>query len=666
MVAHLQLGLLLQQLGAPLPDKEGSRVGVYLTNALTGWNPDTKHPDLPFRELADERDRAGQVKQSQPILVILGNPPYNGYAGVTPSAEERELSDAYRTTKKAPAPQGQGLNDLYVRFFRMAERRIVEQTGKGVVCFISNYSWLDGLSFTGMRERYLEVFDKIWIDNLHGDRYRTGKLTPEGEPDPSIFSTESNREGIQVGTAIGLLVRRAQETTSPFVGYRNFWGREKLAALAHQSRVDAATFVEHNPDLSLGLALRPLASETIYFTWPGLNQILLTSCPGVQTKRDDLLVDIDRSRLESRMRAYFSPDVPDVEMAQICPSAIVTTNRDFDLTSTRRALQKRGYLPEYLVRYCYKPFDVRWIYWEPEGDLLGRKSPEFHPQVGNGNWWLEARQKQPKDVFDRGLVTRQLADNLGNGFSTFFPLQTKGDSTANGLFRSEEWRGNLTPPGRAYLGVLESASLVVFDHCVATLHGPRYRTENAGALRQDWPRIPLPASRDLLERSAALGAELRQLLDPEEPVTSAPQSGYPNRFKELGALTAAAGGQLDPSAGDLALNVGWGHAGKGGVTMPGRGRLTEHEDTVDVWLNDRAYWTNIPNPVWEYTLGGYQVIKKWLSYRERPLLGRDLTIEDARYVSEMVRRIAAILSMGRALDASYEAVKANVWEWREG
>ena len=87
----------------------------------------------------------------------------------------------------------------------MAERRIIEGAeGKGVVCFISNYSWLDGLSFTGMRERYLEVFDKIWIDCLNGDKCETGKLTPDGRPDPSVFSTEHNREGIQVGTAVSV------------------------------------------------------------------------------------------------------------------------------------------------------------------------------------------------------------------------------------------------------------------------------------------------------------------------------------------------------------------------------------------------------------------------------------------------------------------------------
>ena len=187
VVAHLQVGLTMQALDAPLSDAGAERAGVFLTNALTGWEPHVQKP-LPFPELEEERDRAERVKQDTPVLVILGNPPYNWFAGMAVD-EERELSQAYRTTKRVRRPEGQGLNDLYVRFFRMAERRIAEKTGRGVVCFISNYSWLDGLSFTGMRERYLEAFDAIRIDCLNGDKYKTGKTTPDGSPDPSIFST---------------------------------------------------------------------------------------------------------------------------------------------------------------------------------------------------------------------------------------------------------------------------------------------------------------------------------------------------------------------------------------------------------------------------------------------------------------------------------------------
>ena len=182
VVAHLQVGLTMQALDAPLSDDGNERAGVFLTNALTGWEPRTQKP-LPFPELEEERDRAERVKQDTPVLVILGNPPYNGFAGMAVD-EERELSEAYRTVREVRKPEGQGLNDLYVRFFRMAERRITEKTGRGVVCFISNYSWLDGLSFTGMRERYLEAFDAIRIDCLNGDKYKTGKTTPDGRSRP--------------------------------------------------------------------------------------------------------------------------------------------------------------------------------------------------------------------------------------------------------------------------------------------------------------------------------------------------------------------------------------------------------------------------------------------------------------------------------------------------
>ena len=237
VISHLQVGLAMEDLGAAF--ERGERANVYLTNALTGWEPtaDEKQRAV-FPEMAAERDRANTVKQEQRILVILGNPPYNGFAGMAVD-EERDLSIAYRETKRVRSPEGQGLNDPYVRFFRMAERRIVENTGRGVVCFISNYSWMDKPSFTGMRERYLDAFDTIRIDCLNGDKYKTGKLTPDGSPDPSIFSTKGDPVGIQVGTAITTLVRKANHSPAETVGLRHLWGRGKLADLAPICRNNA-------------------------------------------------------------------------------------------------------------------------------------------------------------------------------------------------------------------------------------------------------------------------------------------------------------------------------------------------------------------------------------------------------------------------------------------
>ena len=191
VVAHLQVGLTMQNLDAPLAADGSERAGVFLTNALTGWEPHMNKP-LPFPELEEERDRADRVKQDTPILVILGNPPYNGFAGMAVE-EEQQMLEAYRTPRRVMMPDKRGLHDLYVRFFRVAERRIAENTGRGVVCFISNYSWLDGLSFAGMRERLIEAFDGIWIDNLHGDRIISEYAQMEGPVRRSSRSKANHR-----------------------------------------------------------------------------------------------------------------------------------------------------------------------------------------------------------------------------------------------------------------------------------------------------------------------------------------------------------------------------------------------------------------------------------------------------------------------------------------
>jgi len=286
VVSHLQIGTLLQTLGAPL-EGDDERAGVYLTNALTGWEP-PKEPKttLPFIELEQERDAAEQVKREKPILVILGNPPYNGFAGMA-VAEERDLSTAYRVTKRVAAPQGQGLNDLFVRFFRMAERRIVEATGEGVVCFISNYAWLDGLSFTGMRERYLEAFDRVWVDNLHGDR-RISEYAPDGRTSETVFAMQGSSPGIKVGTAITLMVSKKNRSADGCVlRYRDFDDARADArrAALEQSATDrsvGSAYREVEPELALGLPFKPRAVATAYLTWPKLTEVFPTYFPGVR------------------------------------------------------------------------------------------------------------------------------------------------------------------------------------------------------------------------------------------------------------------------------------------------------------------------------------------------------------------------------------------------
>ncbi len=210
-------------------------------------------------------------------------------------------------------------------------------------------------------------------------------------------------------------------------------------------------------------------------------------------------------------------------------------------------------------------------------------------------------------------------------------------------------------------------------HALAIGYSPAYLDENADGIRQDWPHIPLPDTKELLLASAELGKQIAALLDIERQVTGVTSGKIREELMAIAVVSRTGGGTLDPARGEIALTAGWGHAGKGGVTMPGKGKLETRAEpelpsalgakTHDVYLNGIAYWKNVPEKVWDYTIGGYQVMKKWLSYRGRSMLGRDLTMEEAEYVTEMARRIAAILLMSEALDKNYRACKDNPYAW---
>ena len=448
VVAHLQVGLTMQDLDAPLADDRNERAGVFLTNALTGWEPKTTKP-LPFPELEEERDRAERVKRDTPILVILGNPPYNGFAGMAVD-EERELSDAYRTTRQVRRPEGQGLNDLYVRFFRMAERRIAK-TGRGVVCFISNYSWLDGLSFTGMRERYLEVFDAVRIDCLNGDKYKTGKVAPDGSPDPSIFSTEGDPVGIQVGTAITTLVRKADLVPAGEVGFRHLWGQTKRAKLLQTAEAPPDTlYNDVAPVLPLGLPFTQTAVNKDWFDWPALPDLFPVSFPGVKTSRDGFLVDTDLDRLRARVDDYFNNDLSHEEIARRYPGVMKTTAR-FDARNVRNALLSRGGPDEAgFVRFAYRPFDTRWLYWEAETKLLDEKRADYKPHVFGGNLWIGSSKREIQTDFTHGTVVHDLT-NWKYGFwgVHLFPAWLLVGGL--GSNRANERHANLTATAQRYL-----------------------------------------------------------------------------------------------------------------------------------------------------------------------------------------------------------------------
>jgi len=208
-------------------------------------------------------------------------------------------------------------------------------------------------------------------------------------------------------------------------------------------------------------------------------------------------------------------------------------------------------------------------------------------------------------------------------------------------------------------------------HVLAVGYAREYLAENGDAVRLYWPRIPLPDSKEALIASAELGKQIAALLDTENEIEGVTCGSIRPELREIGVVSVLGARSINPDTNDLAITAGWGHAGKDGVTMPGKGKLEARlresdglgEKTFDVFLNDKVYWKNIPARVWDYHIGGYQVIKKWLSYREKPLLGRSLTPDEAFEVTKIARRIAAIVLLEPELDANYEKVKASCYAW---
>lgn len=725
VVAHLQLSLLLEGLGAlaqkPLyPEEENyERPSVYLTNALTGWEaPKGQQRYAPLPDVTDEIRLAGKVKRETPILVVLGNPPYNAFAGVSPR-EEQGLVEVYK--KGLISKWGIkkfNLDDLYVRFFRMAERRIAEMTGQGVVCYISNFSYLGNPSFVVMRERFVSEFDKLWFDCLNGDSRETGKLTPNGKPDPSIFSTEHNREGIRVGTAIGLMVRKAERDPAPTVRFRHFWGvrkREELVESLDSPGFDSQ-YEEIFPEQHNRFSFRRLKVNAQYMAWPKLTELCgVDPINGLMEKRGGALIDIERSRLEHRMRRYHDPGT-DWDAWKILNLGLTRNTARFDAQKTRsKVIERESFDPDRLKRYALRPFDNRWCYYSPVRPLWNEPRPALWAQCRHGNAFLITRPAGVASPEGAPLFfTRLLGDNdFLRGHAYYFPLRLrpssskKGGATGQAGFLEhdtpEEIPGsaNLSEQARLYLAKLgignpekdaDTADLI-WMHALAIGYAPAYLSENADGVRQDWPRVPLPARRETLLKSAELGRQIAALLDPETPVEGVTSGGTIRpELKSVGPICRAGGGGLGER--DLRLTARWGYAGKNRVTMPGPGdaRLRDYsqderaaigdgaaalgltteealaclgEATYDIYLNEVAYWSNVPERVWRYTIGGYQVIKKWLSYREHDLLGRPLATDEARYVTEMARRIAAILLIEPRLDANYRTVCEDACPWPE-
>lgn len=674
VIAHMRMGQRLARSGAALEGQE--RAAIYLTNALTNWHSAPPRLDMP--ELQAEQDAAQHVKQNQPILVILGNPPYSAFVG-TSQDEEGGLIDEYKQGLVSEwGIKKFNLDDLYVRFFRVAERKI-GQTGRGIVCFISPYSYLSDPSFVVMRRKLLGEFDLLSIDNLNGDSRETGKRTPDGLPDPSIFSTPLNRAGIRTGTAISLMVKVGAGVEQR-VSYREFWGAGKAEALRQSLSAGGPAYELAHPTPENRYSLKPIAESGEYGQWVKVVD-LAGEAPisGLQEMRRGRLMGYSQQEVSDNMRKYFDPSITFEDLAAQGVGPVVDGGRFKASEVRQKFLSSERFREENIVKYALYPFDTRWAYHSNTRPLWNEPRPALFQSYGGGNSYFVTRAfSERPDENIVTLITSALPDyHLLRPNAVAIPILLNSTSAqSDGLFSDAptSTRANLSPLARGYLAALGApdpdsspqAAALLWHHALAVGFSAAYLTENAAGVAADWPRIPLPATLEALQASARLGARVAELLDNPHAAT-APELGAVGRLKKVDAAAAAAQG--------YEVRAGWGNLQRGSVVMPGRGRVQERAASdlpselggrvLDVSLNDGWVWENVPLSVWEYTIGGYQVVKKWLSYREFGVLGRALSLDEAREVSRMARRLAELVRLGPKLDANYARVRGEVWQAEE-
>lgn len=664
VIAHLHLNRHLASLGAPIGDDE--RLRVYLTNSLTGWGSGNAPPPVPLPGLEEELRESLAVKHSDPVLAVLGNPPYHGYSA-TDNPEERELLEHWIDPLwREYGLRKHRLGDLYVRFWRIAVRKIAGLTGRGVVSFITNRKWLGGRSFPAMREHILHSFQEVVIDDLHGDVHDT-----TNPADGSVFTTET-ATGIQRGVAITTLIR-----TGPNDDYEpaTVHGRD----LRGSGRDKREQLLEHAAvSLNEGFEQRPVSRETRWKLTtstagddPALDEYFDFYLSGVQPVRDEAVTDTDREKLAVRMRAYFDPNTStDDVLARY--SAFGAQRSRYDPERTRRRLLREAkavFESARIVPFLYHPFDVRWLYWETRHKLLNESRRELLPyyvDLAAGTYVDSQYAIVAPQTPRRPGAARPALTSAVPGFHVVdpdarvlprirpssgihspedvdmeLPLQDPG---------GDEWRTNIRDD---WLTAARAAGLdgddtavgdTVFYALIAVMYAPTW-ADAIGTDHDDFAPVPLPADPDALTAAADLGRRLSCLADPLTPVTGVTIGHLDPRYGPLAAPDATR--PTDLTAGNR--NAG------------GRWTRDDGGTAGTVWWDHDHGWHNVPARAWEFTVGGFPVLTKWLGYRHHAR-GVTLTGDDIVAFTHLVRRIAAICDLASECEDMYQAALDHTLE----
>jgi predicted helicase len=632
-MAHMKLALELQELGYNFDGDE--RLGIYLTNSLE--EAITKAETLGFaRFISEEADAAAGIKRDEPIMVVLGNPPYS----VSSANKGKHIEKLMERYKDAVRDERniQPLSDDYIKFIRFAHDRI-ERTGYGIVGMITNHSYLSGLIHRGMREELLKSFDELYFLNLHGSAL-IGEKAPDGGPDENVFD-------IRQGVAIALLVDTPDEEADGGVRYADLWGlREDKYPALRESDTSNTRWEPLQPEPPYFFFVpRDTHLRQEYDTCLRLSEAFVLNSTGITTHRDRFVIDFHEEELRARVARLLDSRLSDEELRG---EFGLRDTRDWQLSAARRALQEDSNWEQHFAESLYRPFDRRCIFYSPS--LVEYPRWRVMQHMVRPNLGLCATRQLSSPTFRHvfvgdGLIDRDPLSLESRERAYVFPLYLyeSSEGTQRALFRGDGiqrvpnltdqvWRAvadklllDFIPDGK---GDLESTfgPEDIFHYMYALLHSPTYRERYAEFLKIDFPRLPVTSDLGLFRVLAEKGEELVAL----HLMESAALDHTITRFPITGSNEVEKVRYAQETS-EVSEDLG----GLEGNLAPGR-----------VYINKTQYFEGVEPEVWEFHIGGYQVLHKWLKDRK----GRTLSYDDVTHYGKIVVALKETMRLMEEID----------------
>lgn len=651
-IAHLKLAMEIEgdsRSFLALPDRQ---LNIFLTNSLEEAHESARGPAFAA-EVAREARQADAVKRDRPVMVVIGNPPYSGHS----ANKGKWIKDLLRgRVEGSPTsyfhvdgePLGERnskwLNDDYVKFIRFAQWRI-EQTGEGVLGFITNHSYLDSPTFRGMRKSLIETFDEIYVLDLHGSSKRAERL-PDGSLDQNVFD-------IQQGVAISIFVKRNDDRRPATVHHADLRGERntgdgggKYSWLATH---DVATtgWTKLTPRSPFYFFV-PRDDELIgeYEAGWSVSAIFPVNSVGIVTARDKLAIQWTADEMAKVASNFAALDVEDAREHYNLGRDV----RDWKVSLAQTDIRDHPNTDDHVARVLYRPFDTRYTYWTGRSRgfiCMPRPKTLRHMLAGPNIGLLSCRQQSQQGDWQhcgvtRGLIESCAISNKTREINYLFPLYTYPPGEDSLDLNVPESVPNLAPEFVAEVAAAFDLEFTpegggdleatfgpedVFRYIYAVLHSPEYRSRYADFLKSDFPRVPLPdrrkgryirrLRRGLFAQLAELGARLAALhlmeaVGDEQPVFSAQGTNLVERVR-----------YVEPIDGD-----------------PGR-----------VYINATQHFEGVAPETWEFTIGGYQPAQKWLKDRR----GRELSYDDIAHYQRICAALAETPQLMSRIDEVVDA-----------